>query len=87
MLITLDWKMLVGRLFVLVGLDYFALGEVDQTREFEADRSGMILAAKAGFDPSAAAEMWGKLDGVKDRILSGYSSPVSFPEVLIEGSC
>ena len=27
-LITLDWKMLVGQLFILVGLDYFVLGEV-----------------------------------------------------------
>jgi hypothetical protein len=30
----------------------------------------MILAAKAGFDPSAAIEIWGKLDGIKDRQFS-----------------
>jgi Zn-dependent protease with chaperone function len=87
MLITLDWRMLVGQLFVLVGLDYFFLGEVAQAREFEADRLGMILAAKAGFDPSAAAEIWGKLDSVKDRLLPGYNSLVSSPEILIKGSC
>ena len=78
-LITLDWKMLVGQLFILVGLEFFVLGETAQAREFEADRLGMILAAKAGFDPSAAAEIWGKLDSVKDRLLSGYSSLVSSP--------
>ena len=63
------------------------LGEAAQAGEFEADRLGMILAAKAGFDPSAAAEIWGKLDSVKDRLLSGYSSLVSSPEILIKDSC
>jgi hypothetical protein len=47
----------------------------------------MILAAKAGFDPSAAAEIWGKLDSVKDRLLSDYNYLVSFPDILIKGSC
>jgi hypothetical protein len=39
----------------------------------------MILAAKAGYDPSAAVEVWGKLDRLKDRLLSDYSSFVSSP--------
>jgi Zn-dependent protease with chaperone function len=58
---------------------FFVLGEAAQAREFEADRLGMVLAAKAGFDPSAAAEIWGKLDSAKDRLLLGYSSLISFP--------
>ncbi|KAH6668537.1 hypothetical protein B0J14DRAFT_168798 [Halenospora varia] len=73
-LITLDWKMLVGQLFILGGLDFFVLGKAAQAREFEADRLGMILAAKARYDPSAAVEVWGKLDRLKDRLLSDYSS-------------
>jgi Zn-dependent protease with chaperone function len=80
-LITLDWKMLVGQLFILGGLDFFVLGKAAQAREFEADRLGMILAAKAGYNPSAAVEVWGKLDRLKDRLLSDYSSFVSSPGV------
>lgn len=86
-LITLDWKMLVGQLFILGGLYFFVLGKAAQAREFEADRLGMILAAKAGYDPSAAVEVWGKLDRLKDRLLSDYSSLVSSSDILIEDSC
>ncbi|KAG4430537.1 hypothetical protein IFR05_013975 [Cadophora sp. M221] len=73
-LITLDWKMLVGQLFILGGLDFFVLGKAAQAREFEADRLGMILAAKAGYDPSAAIEVWGKLDRLEERLLSDCST-------------
>ncbi|KAE9376373.1 hypothetical protein N431DRAFT_331240, partial [Stipitochalara longipes BDJ] len=86
-LITLDWKMLVGQLFILGGLDFFVLGKAARAREFEADRLGVILAAKAGYDPSAAVEVWGKIDRLKERLLSDYSSLVSSSEILIEDSC
>lgn len=66
--------MLVGQLFILGGLDFFLLGKAAQAREFEADRLGIILAAKAGYDPSTAVEVWGKLDRLKYRLLSDYSS-------------
>jgi hypothetical protein len=48
--------MLVEQLFVLVGLD-FCLREAAQARDFKANRLGMNLAAKAGFNPSAAVEI------------------------------
>ncbi|KAH7397730.1 hypothetical protein BKA64DRAFT_46164 [Cadophora sp. MPI-SDFR-AT-0126] len=66
--------MLVGQLFILGNLEYFVLGKAAQAREFEADRLGMILATKAGYDPSAAVEVWGKLNRLQDRSLSDYSS-------------
>ena len=39
-----------------------------RTQEFEADHIGLILIAKAGYDPRGALEFW-------DRLSSGKSSP------------
>lgn len=50
-----------------------------RTAETEADRIGIELAAKAGYDPAAAVSLWGKMDRVaKSRMpqfLSTHPNP------------
>jgi predicted Zn-dependent protease len=69
--------MLIRQLSILGGLDFFVLGKAARAHEFEANRLGMILATKAGYNPSAAIKVWGKLDRLKYRLLSDYSSFIS----------
>ncbi|MGD9163574.1 MAG: M48 family metallopeptidase [Chromatiales bacterium] len=57
-----------------------------RTAEVEADRIGIELAAKAGYDPRAAATLWRKMANVggnrMPQFLSTHPSPVNREETL-----
>ncbi len=59
-----------------------------RTAEAEADRIGIELAAKAGYDPRAAATLWQKMGALSDsrppQFLSTHPSPANRQEVLGE---
>ena len=43
--------------------------------EYEADRIGMVLMAKAGYKPSAAIEFWSRFtEGSNDSVIEGWMS-------------
>jgi predicted Zn-dependent protease len=47
----------------MVGMGAYALA-YDRDMEYEADHIGMMLLAKAGYDPSAAIRFWAKSDEI-----------------------
>src|SRR5690606_36201412 len=57
-----------------------------RTSESEADRIGIELAAKAGYDPSAAVTLWQKMaqasGGGPPAFLSTHPSPAQRQEAL-----
>lgn len=53
----------------MVGMGAYALA-YDRDMEYEADHIGMMLMAKAGYDPSAAIRFWAK----SDEIFGGSNS-------------
>ncbi len=59
-----------------------------RTAEAEADRIGIELAAKAGYDPRAAATLWQKMGALSDsrppQFLSTHPSPSNRQQVLGE---
>lgn len=55
-----------------VGMGAYALS-YDRDMEYEADHIGMMLMAKAGYDPAAAIRFWEKSDTI-----FGHSSSLSF---------
>jgi hypothetical protein len=61
MLFTLDWRFIVGQIGIIWGVNIFILEGRSVYREVEADKLGMVLASKAGFEAAAAAQIWGKL--------------------------
>ena len=59
-----------------------------RTAETEADRIGIELAAKAGYDPRAAATLWRKMGQLDDngrppQFLSTHPAPANREQVLI----
>lgn len=59
-----------------------------RTSESEADRIGIELAAKAGYDPNAAATLWQKMgalsDGGPPQFLSTHPAPDNRQSTLAE---
>ncbi|MEW8208772.1 MAG: M48 family metalloprotease, partial [Candidatus Thiodiazotropha taylori] len=59
-----------------------------RTAEEEADRIGIELAAKAGYDPRAAVTLWKKMGEVSGgrtpQLLSTHPSPANRAETLGE---
>ncbi|KAL2075244.1 hypothetical protein VTL71DRAFT_187 [Oculimacula yallundae] len=60
-LIFLDWKMLIGQIVLIFGADHWWYKGVQGKQEVEADRLGMRLAAKAGYEPDSARRVWKRL--------------------------
>lgn len=50
-----------------LGATYGIMLPFSRSHELEADRIGLIYAAKAGYDPKAALEFWMKMNLIKDR--------------------
>jgi metalloendopeptidase OMA1, mitochondrial len=65
--------MIVGQVALGFGIEYFVFGNMWKTRELEADRLGMVLAAKAGFEPRAATDIWRKLSSAPDQSIPNLS--------------
>ena len=59
-----------------------------RSAETEADRIGIELAAKAGYDPYAAASLWQKMGqvggGTPPQFLSTHPSPGNRQQILLE---
>ncbi|MBC9867331.1 MAG: M48 family metalloprotease [Opitutae bacterium] len=50
-----------------LGTTYGIMLPFSRSHELEADRIGLIYAAKAGYDPRAALDFWMKMNLIKDR--------------------
>ena len=59
-----------------LGANYGVLMPYNRTQESEADRIGLILMAKAGYDPHAATDFWRNM--IKGKEESGSGSPPEF---------
>jgi hypothetical protein len=68
--------MLIRQIPVLISLESFVLGNTRKIRRVEADKLGIVMAAKAGFEPRAAANIRGKLGAVPEKLVADLS-PVS----------
>ena len=56
-----------------VGSEYAAILPYSRRHELEADQIGLMLMAKAGYDPSAAPEFWDRFANAKEG-----QSPIEF---------
>lgn len=55
--------------------EYGVMLPFSRTHEYEADKMGMLLMAKAGYKPSAAIEFWSRFtEGSDDSVLDGWMS-------------
>lgn len=55
-----------------------------RAHESEADKIGLILMAKAGYDPSAAVRLWERMQKEKDRRPAEFLSSHPSPETRIK---
>jgi predicted Zn-dependent protease len=53
----------VGAIPIVVALEQWVYWGLDRVRELEADRLGMKLAVKAGYEPKGAVNFWRRLRG------------------------
>jgi predicted Zn-dependent protease len=61
-----------------VGVEFGLVRPYGRAQELEADRLGLFLMAKAGYDPREAAELWSRMDerdGGGPAILSTHPAP------------
>jgi predicted Zn-dependent protease len=78
-----------------IGAEFGLSRPYGRAQELEADRLGLFMMAKAGYDPQDAADLWRRMDGIGDggpAILSTHPAPQArieaiealIPEVLGE---
>lgn len=71
-----------------VGVGVVMILPFSRKHEFEADRIGLILMAKGGYDPNAALTFWksmGALNSEKNSPVAGYLSTHPLHDKRIEG--
>lgn len=66
-----------------VGVEFGVLRPYGRSQELEADRLGLFMMAKAGYDPRQAAELWRRMDAASGNRVPAFLSTHPAPEARI----